>query len=89
MALSLKLHKKVDGFTLEVAWAIQEELAVLFGYSGAGKSMTLQMIAGLMKPDGGSIHSGRSFSTVGPESMSPPRIDPSAMFSRIWPCFRT
>ena len=58
MALSLELHKKVDGFTLEVEWAIQEELAVLFGYSGAGKTMTLQMIAGLMKPDQGSIRLG-------------------------------
>ena len=58
MALSLQLHKKVDGFTLEVEWAIQEELAVLFGFSGAGKSMTLQMIAGLMKPDQGSIRLG-------------------------------
>ncbi|HSO72474.1 MAG TPA: ATP-binding cassette domain-containing protein, partial [Thermodesulfobacteriota bacterium] len=58
MALSLRLHKKVEGFSLEVEWAIQEELAVLFGFSGAGKSMTLQMIAGLMKPDQGSIRLG-------------------------------
>ena len=55
MALSLQLHKKVEGFTLEVEWAIQEDLAILFGFSGAGKSMTLQMIAGLMKPDQGTI----------------------------------
>ena len=55
MALSLQLHKKLEGFTLEVEWAIQEELAVLFGFSGAGKSLTLQMIAGLMKPDQGTI----------------------------------
>ncbi len=58
MGLSLQLRKKVDGFALEVEWAIEEELAVLFGYSGAGKTMTLQMIAGLMKPDQGSIHLG-------------------------------
>ena len=58
MALSLQLHKKAEGFTLEVEWAVQEELAVLFGFSGAGKSMTLQMIAGLMKPDQGSIRLG-------------------------------
>jgi molybdate transport system ATP-binding protein len=58
MALSLQLQKKVNGFALQVEWAIQEELAVLFGFSGAGKSMTLQMIAGLMKPDQGTIRSG-------------------------------
>lgn len=55
MGLSLQLRKEVPGFTLEVAWAVQEELAVLFGFSGAGKSMTLQMIAGLLKPDRGTI----------------------------------
>ena len=57
MGLSLELRKRVDGFTLEVAWAVQEELAVLFGFSGAGKSMTLRIIAGLIKPDQGTIHS--------------------------------
>jgi molybdate transport system ATP-binding protein len=55
MGFSLNLFKKVDGFTLEAEWAIQEELAVLFGFSGAGKSMTLQMIAGLMTPERGRI----------------------------------
>ncbi len=58
MALSLQLYKKVDGFILEVEWAVEEELAVLFGFSGAGKSMTLQMITGLMKPDQGTIRLG-------------------------------
>ena len=33
----------------------ENELAVLFGYSGAGKSLTLQLIAGLLKPDAGRI----------------------------------
>jgi molybdate transport system ATP-binding protein len=55
MTLSLELYKKVKGFILNVEWSIEDELAVLFGYSGAGKSLTLQMIAGLMKPDRGMI----------------------------------
>jgi molybdate transport system ATP-binding protein len=55
MGLSVKLIKKVKGFTLDVEWEIGNELAVLFGYSGAGKSMTLQCIAGLMKPDRGFV----------------------------------
>lgn len=55
MGLSVKIVKKVEGFTLDVEWQIGNELAVLFGNSGAGKSMTLQCIAGLMKPDEGSI----------------------------------
>ena len=55
MGLSVRLLKEVKGFTLDVAWEIGNELAVLFGNSGAGKSMTLQCIAGLMKPDEGLI----------------------------------
>jgi len=58
MGLSIDLKKKVNGFDLDVRWEIGKELAVLFGYSGAGKSMTLQLIAGLMKPDEGFVRSG-------------------------------
>ena len=53
--LEVRLFKKVEGFTLDVAWQISNELAVLFGYSGSGKSMTLRMIAGLVKPDAGRV----------------------------------
>jgi len=55
MGLSVSLKKKVKGFTLDAAWEIGDELAVLFGYSGSGKSLTLQMIAGLIRPDDGMI----------------------------------
>jgi molybdate transport system ATP-binding protein len=60
MGLSVKLLKKVKGFTLDVEWEIENELAILFGGSGAGKSMTLQLIAGLMDPDDGFIRSNGS-----------------------------
>jgi molybdate transport system ATP-binding protein len=55
MGLSVRLKKKVKGFSLDVKWEIGDELAVLFGYSGSGKSMTLQMITGLLRPDEGFI----------------------------------
>lgn len=55
MGLSVRVKKKLGAFTLDAAWAIGNELAVLFGYSGAGKSLTLQMIAGLIRPDEGAI----------------------------------
>ncbi len=58
MGLSLNLRKQVNGFRLDVEWAMENELAVLFGFSGAGKSMTLQLIAGLLQPDEGWIYSG-------------------------------
>jgi len=62
VGLSVRLKKKVNGFSLDVAWDMDNELAVLFGHSGAGKSITLQMITGLMRPDEGIIHSnGRTY----------------------------
>jgi len=62
MGLSVRLKKKVNGFNLDVAWNMENELAVLFGHSGAGKSITLQMITGLMRPDEGIIRSdGRTY----------------------------
>jgi molybdate transport system ATP-binding protein len=58
MGFSVKLIKRVNGFNLDIEWEMDNELVVLFGYSGAGKSMTLQLIAGLMRPDEGYIISG-------------------------------
>jgi len=53
--LEVRLAKKLPGFDLNVSWSIGNELAVLFGYSGSGKSLSLRMIAGLVKPDSGRI----------------------------------
>jgi molybdate transport system ATP-binding protein len=55
MGLSVQVNKIVNGFSLDAEWIIGNELAVLFGCSGAGKSLTLQMIAGLLSPDHGFI----------------------------------
>jgi len=55
MGLSVRVTRTFGPFSLDAAWAIGNELAVLFGYSGAGKSLTLQMIAGLERPAAGSI----------------------------------
>ena len=58
MGLAVELRKKVNGFALDVAWEIGNELAVLFGFSGAGKSLSLQLIAGLLTPDDGRVQLG-------------------------------
>ena len=55
MGLHVRIEKKVNGFNLDIEWRVGNELAVLFGFSGAGKSMTLQSIAGLTRPDEGLV----------------------------------
>ena len=77
MGFSVKLYKRVEGFTLDVEWQINSELAVLLGYSGAGKSMTLRMIAGLMKPDDGFVRlDNKSFFDSASEIHLPPQERP-------------
>ena len=73
MGFTVEVRKKVNGFTLDSSWEIRNELAVLFGYSGAGKSLTLQLIAGLMKPDSGSIRVEGVELTQLPEKAKPVR----------------
>jgi molybdate transport system ATP-binding protein len=53
--LSVALRKALAGFTLDVAWTAGDGVAVLFGPSGAGKTLTLQCLAGLLRPDTGRI----------------------------------
>ncbi len=55
MGLDVRIRREVKGFSLNVDWKIEDELVVLFGYSGAGKSMTLQSLAGIVTPDEGRI----------------------------------
>jgi molybdate transport system ATP-binding protein len=47
--------KKLPGFELDVSWCVGNELAVLFGYSGSGKTLSLRLIAGLIRPDSGRV----------------------------------
>ena len=56
--------RAVDDLSLEVA---DGELIVLVGPSGCGKTTTLRLIAGLERPDGGTIRvDGRSLAGVSP-----------------------
>ena len=58
LAVALRAH--LPGFELDVSWEIGAELAVLFGPSGSGKSLSLRMIAGLAQPEGGRVVAGES-----------------------------
>ena len=53
--LEVRLQKRLPGFSLDVEWSAGDGVAVLFGPSGAGKTVTLQCLAGLMRPDAGRV----------------------------------
>jgi molybdate transport system ATP-binding protein len=53
--LEVALSLRVPGFDLDVAWSAGGGVAVLFGPSGAGKTLTLQCLAGLITPHAGRI----------------------------------
>jgi molybdate transport system ATP-binding protein len=53
--LEVTFRKRLAGFELDAAFATDKELVVLFGPSGSGKSLTLQAIAGIVRPDTGRI----------------------------------
>jgi molybdate transport system ATP-binding protein len=55
MTLDILLNLKRNGFTLDVEAQFHTGVTALFGPSGAGKSTLLHCIAGLIKPDHGTI----------------------------------
>lgn len=55
MSLIVDVRKKFKGFQLNVSFQTQGGRMGILGASGAGKSMTLKMIAGIERPDEGII----------------------------------
>jgi len=53
--LVVQAFKRLPAFSLEVDWRAGDEVVALFGPSGAGKTLTLQCLAGLVRPDRGRI----------------------------------
>lgn len=55
MALSVKIEKRLGSFHLNMDFSVENETLALLGASGCGKSLTLQCIAGIQRPDRGQI----------------------------------
>ena len=53
--IEVDVRLKVETFSLDVAFANGTGVTALFGQSGSGKSLTLSIIAGLMRPDAGYV----------------------------------
>jgi len=53
--VEVQIQLALNGFTLDVAWTAGDGVSVLFGPSGSGKTLTLQCLAGLVRPEAGRI----------------------------------
>lgn len=56
--LEVNIEKRLSHYDLQVDFAVDDEILVLFGPSGSGKTTILNTIAGLTQPDEGSIKLG-------------------------------
>jgi molybdate transport system permease protein len=69
--LAFRFQKQLNGFELDVAWSTRARRIAILGPSGSGKSLTLRLIAGLERPDAGTLQlSGRDLLQLPPERRS-------------------
>ncbi|MBN1315283.1 MAG: ATP-binding cassette domain-containing protein [Anaerolineales bacterium] len=56
--LDIDIELDVDSFTIHARFRTGPGITVLFGQSGAGKSLTTQCVAGLVRPNSGRVTIG-------------------------------
>ncbi|KOF14199.1 molybdenum ABC transporter ATP-binding protein [Ensifer adhaerens] len=55
MSLVVEARHRLGGFSIDAAFTSDGGVTALFGRSGSGKTSLINIIAGLMKPDGGRV----------------------------------
>ncbi|MBP2651371.1 MAG: potA 1 [Firmicutes bacterium] len=72
--LTVDITKQLPDFALQIKFAINDAVLVLFGPSGCGKTTLLRCLAGLLKPDAGKIiHDQQTFFNSSTGIFIPPR----------------
>ncbi len=70
--LEASFDHKIGDFSLSISLSMGREISVLFGPSGSGKSMTLQILSGLIRPNGHNEISMGGRILAGPRLWIPP-----------------
>jgi molybdate transport system ATP-binding protein len=87
LAVRIRLERRHSGtpsFTLDVVFVAAPGITIMFGPSGAGKSTVLDCIAGLARPDEGSISAGSDilFDSASRVNLPPQHRRVAYMFQR-------
>lgn len=73
--LQVTVKKKLADFTLDIQFSVANKILVLLGPSGAGKTTILRAIAGLLRPDEGTIaHGERILFSSAAKTFVPPQL---------------
>ncbi len=89
-ASSMRAGRDSAGFSLDLEFRAAAGVTVLFGSSGAGKTLTLDSIAGFVRPDEGRILLDDQILFDGAAGVHLPPLSAVAdTYSRITRCFRT
>lgn len=84
LRLKVNIEKRLANFNLAVRIEVGAEILVLFGPSGAGKTQTLNAIAGLSSPDAGEITlDGTTFFRSSRAPHKSPSVDLPARHRRV------
>lgn len=89
MTLSISIRRKIGGFTLEAGFEAPAGVTAVLGRSGAGKSTLVAAVAGLTRPDAGTIRLGGAtlFDAASRTNLSPRKRRVGVVFqeSRLFP----
>ncbi len=85
MTLSVRVHKRLADFTLDVSFEAASGVSIVFGESGSGKTTLLRCVAGVTRPDAGRIALGGRglFDAVERADVPPPQRKVGFVFQHL------